>query len=315
MLGDKATSSVMMSAINGNENLQSDLNAYAMAKMKGDDSLFDKYVDGAYDSSADFWKFVKDEKGNWGWEPDGSLDFNFDLGNEEIREALFAQSVLSLINPKMSLDLSKMKINGDVGTIAFEDMAMEEMAKLGFNLGIKDPDGTKYLSKPGDSYSNVALSIFMSQTREKLEESVYRGNVINEYRSNTLQLEADGVGYGLGNRDKKGITLGSSASMDCTDLISYLTQRKKYGTSGFGVNPAFESSSVPMPGDVFIYTIPSNSSENHAVIWLGGNDIVESAWDIGPRTSTLDRLEGYYTNNKGLIFKREAYKLKRRFTN
>jgi hypothetical protein len=77
MLGDKATSSVMMSAINGNENLQSDLNAYAMAKMNGDDTLFDKYVDGAYDSSADFWKLNRDGTLSF----DGNADLYDENGN------------------------------------------------------------------------------------------------------------------------------------------------------------------------------------------------------------------------------------------
>jgi hypothetical protein len=66
MLKDGATHSVMMGAIDGSKNLQNDLGAYMMAKLKGDDTLFDKYVDKAYDSSADYWKLktVLDEDGN-----------------------------------------------------------------------------------------------------------------------------------------------------------------------------------------------------------------------------------------------------------
>jgi hypothetical protein len=294
-----------------------------MFRLEADGELYNSMLSGILNPESwmentgdvDNWALNKKENGNWEWEPDDSLNFNFNLGNEEIRKALFASTSFLRTNSKLSLDLSKMKINGDVGTIAFEDMEMEEMAKLGFNLGIRDPDGTKYLSKPGDPPGNVAFSIFMKQTQEKLDESVNRGNAINEYRSNTLQLKANGVKYkfGGGDLDKNGIVLGSSATMDCSALVSYLTQTKKYGTSIFGVNPAFETTSVPMPGDVFVYlaTNAEGGSESHAIIWLGGNEAVDSAIDKGPRTTTFNGTENYYNNNS-ITFTRQAYKLKKR---
>jgi hypothetical protein len=83
MLGDGATSSVMMGAINGSENLRNDLSAYMMAKKNGDDALFDKYADEAYDSSADYWKLktVLDADGNvvsYSVDWDGSLDLTIE---------------------------------------------------------------------------------------------------------------------------------------------------------------------------------------------------------------------------------------------
>jgi hypothetical protein len=93
MLKDNATSSVMKAAINGSENLQKDLGAYMTAKMKGDDTIFDKYVDGTYDSSADYWKLIYDEDGNSFLEYDGLADIydtngNFLVGAGTDREKL-----------------------------------------------------------------------------------------------------------------------------------------------------------------------------------------------------------------------------------
>jgi hypothetical protein len=64
----------MMGAINGDKNLQSDLNAYAKAKMNGDDTLFDKYVDETYDSSADNWLLFSYDDGRHVMMDDGKKD-------------------------------------------------------------------------------------------------------------------------------------------------------------------------------------------------------------------------------------------------
>jgi hypothetical protein len=97
----------MMGAINGDKNLQSDLNAYAKAKMNGDDTLFDKYVDGAYDSSADFWrlKAVMDANGNvtnYTVDWDDSLDLNIENADGTITEvaanAIQAEAGIDSIN-------------------------------------------------------------------------------------------------------------------------------------------------------------------------------------------------------------------------
>jgi hypothetical protein len=74
MLKDNATSSVMKAAINGSENLQKDLGAYMTAKMKGDDTIFGKYVDGTYDSSADYWKLIVNDDGSHEFKWDGHLN-------------------------------------------------------------------------------------------------------------------------------------------------------------------------------------------------------------------------------------------------
>ena len=42
----------------------------------GDNAKISEYVQGRYDSSADYWKLAQDADGNWGWQEDGSLDFD-----------------------------------------------------------------------------------------------------------------------------------------------------------------------------------------------------------------------------------------------
>jgi hypothetical protein len=64
----------MKGLIDGNENLQKDLGAYMTAKMKGDDSIFNSYVDNNYDSSADYWKVIVKEDGSYKMEYDNSDD-------------------------------------------------------------------------------------------------------------------------------------------------------------------------------------------------------------------------------------------------
>jgi hypothetical protein len=282
------------------ETIRKDLEAYVKAG-----SNFAEYVKANYDSSADYWELVKDKKGKWGWEPDGSLDFNFDLNDKEIRKAFF-----SVFRENIGIA----NITGDIGNIDFGDMTHEKRFMLGFALGIKDSPGTKYFSKPGSPIGNIALDKFVDDTENKLLESLSRNYAINTYIYNVSQLQGDGVKYGTENevKNSNGIVIGSSTTMDCTALISYLTQTTRTNTASFGSHNSFKKSTVKMPGDVLIYSAINSSGkrDNHAVIWLGGDRIVESAYDIGPRESTLNKLEGYYTN-KGYTFTKQSYGLNR----
>jgi hypothetical protein len=87
MLGDGATSSIMKEVIDASENLQMDLGKYMTAKLRGDDTLFDKYVDGTYDSSADYWRLIKNENGEYGFAWDGNLNIYGEDGNRTDRNA------------------------------------------------------------------------------------------------------------------------------------------------------------------------------------------------------------------------------------
>jgi len=71
-----------------------------------------------YDASEDFWKLVKKD-GKWGWKEDGSLDFNFDLTDPQVREAIF-------------------KATGSYNqTIKAEKMDADLLSTLGTWLGMK----------------------------------------------------------------------------------------------------------------------------------------------------------------------------------
>jgi hypothetical protein len=281
-----------------------DLAAYDRALSTGNMGIMDAYADALYDSSGDYWKLTKDEKGNWGWEPDGSLDFNFDLADKEIASAFLT---VFGANPK------NVNMKDNIGSIDFVNMTVEKRRQLGIALGITGPLETKYLSNLKGSPNNIALNKFMVNTENKLNESIFRNFAINTYMNNTLQLKANGVQYERGGGDigSNGVVLGSSAYMDCTALISYLTQTKRTGTSIFGSHTAFKTTSVPMPGDVFVYlATDSNGKRNdHAVVWLGGDSIVDSVEGKGPRSTTLSRTEKYYTDHD-FTYTRRSYGLK-----
>jgi hypothetical protein len=252
----------------------------------------------------DNWTLTKDKNGQWGWAPDGSLDFNFDLRDKEIRTAF-----LSTFGGNLSIA----NIADDIGSIDFADMSLEEIGKLGFELGIKDPYGTKYLSKPGELIRDIALGKFIGDTEKKVTESSSRNEAINTYINNVSQLKANGVEYKFGGGDINsiGIVLGSSTAMDCSALVSYLTQTTRTSTGMFDRHNSFEKSYAIMPGDVIIYSATKNGErEGHAVIWLGGDSIVESADKVGPRYSTLRILEEGYAK-KGYTFEKQSYRLKK----
>jgi hypothetical protein len=82
MAGDNHYTGVMTGIINGNRNLQQDIGNYMTAKMSGDMSAFNAYVDGAYGSSADYWKLVQTEDGSYGFSWDGHLNIYGMNGNQ-----------------------------------------------------------------------------------------------------------------------------------------------------------------------------------------------------------------------------------------
>jgi hypothetical protein len=166
MLKDNATSSVMKAAINGSENLQNDLGAYMTAKMKGDDTIFDKYVDGTYDSSADYWKLIKNEKGEYGFKWDGHLNIYNEGGNninpgdglelryDEIQDLLNANKGKEKITLKGGIEISADKLKeiqrynitmwlsdsdhpSSAGRALFDDGFMSYTEALGISDSIK----------------------------------------------------------------------------------------------------------------------------------------------------------------------------------
>jgi hypothetical protein len=86
-----------------------------------------------YDSSADYWKLVQRSDGSYGWSEDGSLDFNFDLSDSNIRSMFYNQFRGSWGS------------NEALVSIAAEQLTDSFLNTLEESLGIKSPyfkDGT-----------------------------------------------------------------------------------------------------------------------------------------------------------------------------
>jgi hypothetical protein len=282
-----------------NRSLGNDLLAYIGAM--GDTNRFNSYVDGTYDSGADYWKLVKKENGEWDWDADGSLDFNFDLNDKEIALAFYNTFGVSPV------------IDGIV-TVSLKDMYGKE-AVLARNLGIMAPAGANPFITSGTFSKNISEDMFISKTNGKINESIDRRDAINAYSTATVYLMANGVKYGYGGGitdPETGIVYGGSTVVDCTALISYLTQTSRTSTALFDAHPSFEKAGLAMPGDVLIYNAidGAGNPDNHAVILLEGGKIAESAFGVGPRIATQKRLEDYY-RSEGYTYKLQPYKLKR----
>ena len=128
MLGDDMYTKTMTNLIGNNQNLQMDL----LAKSFGDD-VFNRYVDGTYDSSADYWKLMND--GTLSYDGSGNLyDENGNLildtgkgiqgGLQVILDISEEEAYQLLKNSKFDIDKSK--------TVCW-DLASNEGKKIGFN--------------------------------------------------------------------------------------------------------------------------------------------------------------------------------------
>jgi hypothetical protein len=273
---------------------------YDIARSLGDMSIMNKYADLAYDSSEDNWKLIIGENGILDWKPDGSLDFNFDLEDPEIAKVFN--------DIKLNPNIKTTEADG-IGTISYKDMSSPYLInKIPTILGVHDPFGTKYIPGLGKIYSD-----FISNTKEKIKESADRSERIEIYKLLLWDLKKRGIQYGLGAEvidPVTGITSYESLYMDCTALISYLTQTVRKGTKNFHIeNPSFGKTDVAMPGDVFVYfaTDSAGKDNNHAVIWLGGDETIESIPKIGPRYGDKSRLEN--DTYAEYTYSRQAYKL------
>jgi peptidoglycan L-alanyl-D-glutamate endopeptidase CwlK len=133
----------------------------------GTSEMFNAYVDANYDSSADYWKLAKDANGVWGWEEDGSYDFNFDMTDKEISSAFY--NIINPNNPNKPYEkITGEKIPnytygaGDIATIKFSDMTASFAEALGRSLGINDPSGVRISA--ADASRNMALDDFVNRT-------------------------------------------------------------------------------------------------------------------------------------------------------
>jgi hypothetical protein len=137
MAGDARYAGVMKGLIDGNENLQKDLGAYMTAKMKGDDTIFDKYVDGTYDSSAYYWKLLTYSNGNHILVDDGKKDLTTVYLSED------EKGKWSIIGT----EVLKMEGSSSVAQSLYRIMGKERVAELLKNAptdSFGDPSDPKY---------------------------------------------------------------------------------------------------------------------------------------------------------------------------
>jgi hypothetical protein len=186
MLGDKATSSVMLSAINGNENLQSDSGAYMTAKKNGDDSLLDKYEDGAYDSSADFWKLMED----------GSLAYD---GDGWLKDS----------NGNYILDDNRDKIGSSTpekGLANILGITTDEAHKLMKDSGFIEKDGYWHIDAATNAINKTkSISLENEIYEDKYYSKLYGYNPINIYSNLVKQgeMDIDWNNYIAGSQDNQ----------------------------------------------------------------------------------------------------------------
>jgi hypothetical protein len=147
----------MKGAINGSVNLQKDLGAYMTAKMRGDETLFDRYVDGTYDSSADYWKLIKDENGEYGFEWDGNLNIYGENGDRNDANAGLILDYIDLATTGINKGLTL--ANGD--TISADKL--REINNYNIMMWASDSDNVslagKYLFEDGFMSFEEALDI------------------------------------------------------------------------------------------------------------------------------------------------------------
>ena len=88
MTKDSLYTKEMLNHISSDTNLQNDINAYMYAAYTGNAGLFAGYVGASYDSSADYWKLVKQENGKYGIQYDGNHSLLDENGNIIIKNEM-----------------------------------------------------------------------------------------------------------------------------------------------------------------------------------------------------------------------------------
>jgi hypothetical protein len=246
------------------EYLEKDIMAYIMAG--GNRDAFNAYVDGNYDSSADFWKLAKDANGNWGWEWDESYDFNFDLGDKEIREifsALIRENKIADIDRIREAGLFEIEempplknsIQNGIGTIAFSDMTEYYIGKLAGNLNLRglsnlgQPTFTNANNRYSPTYWYPLYESFVSGTAALAEA----GQVATD-----LAKDIDANSSNPNSAQKKNDQISRLNSLLYTAqkdgvVINGKSQTIASGLHGEGTN---ETPYLPLTGTVFITSLP-----------------------------------------------------------
>lgn len=165
----------------------------------------------------------------------------------------------------------------------------------------------KWLSSVGTEFSKFAGRNLETEAVERAGERNDTSMNIADMVSRTQVLIDKGVDYGKdGQRYTNWIVNSDSTEMNCVGLVSFLYGvQPSHSTELFHLHPDFNTVGTLVPGDV-INILASNGTEtnNHMVAWLGSSgpnkgvsdQIIESAYGVGVRISTLSRLTQYYRN-------------------
>ena len=124
MLSDGLYTQSMLSLIDSNQNLQMDLIASSLGK-----DVFNSYIDGTYDSSADYWKLTVDGKIEWDGSKDLNVEYYNEWGNKLIKKKYiedttgsFSQSLLNYVGEERALQILEQALGKPIsGTNDFSD--------------------------------------------------------------------------------------------------------------------------------------------------------------------------------------------------
>ncbi len=135
MLGDVLYSSSMKQLIDNNQNLQMDL----LARALGED-FFNAYIDGTYDSSADYWLIHNNGSVSWDgnlnlyvekdiYDKDGNLIINKKLVADENGNGIIRESPDEAVNYRQLQDLID-NANGDTVNISGINVKVERLKEI-----------------------------------------------------------------------------------------------------------------------------------------------------------------------------------------
>ena len=141
----------------------------------GYDEKISEYVKGKYDSSADYWKLVKGDDGNWGWREDGSLDFDVSALPKDKQESL-----------KKALRQNDIELTED-GRIRRGDMNKKVLNDLANSLYESETTLSSVVKSLSDSIFNIRSSEFRDLRRSNPIDFNKNGNKINQQRNSFVK--------------------------------------------------------------------------------------------------------------------------------
>ena len=299
MLADDMYKSMMSGIIAGDTNLQMDL----FARSLGDD-VFNDYVDGMYDSSADYWKFTKD--GNIIW--DGSKNLYDETGNllheykgDGGNTAALAEGLgISELEAREMLKNAGYTWDGDRHTFVDKngvDMKNNSTKVVKTSEEIKDfyakENGVISVLKRKTDTIKSEISQGLHEAQKELSElansldPTYR-KLDKKYDEVKGKPYADEESYKTMQKyDSNGVPTNDSEGFNCIGFVGYMYGiNPKYSVANFdkyeqfGLVPGVDKDD-PLKnakvGDVICLTgTYKGKSDNHAMVYAGNRYVWES---------------------------------------